>query len=348
MAKNELPAGDDDDTCCAVCLLELVEDGLATVRTACDHEFHLCCLLKCMEHQGTGCPICRQSIDSELSMAPRPWISSLATRNELWTSPLQGLAATEAAVAVEIAESVRRSLADEHNEESVAADVSGSAVSTGADDVAAAAMLRARVGRIASHGGSGDFPGDLRWYTEIVEAVARSLSEEAAQRPGSLTRNNASTTSDGVSMFPQLSESSLAHDSGVDPGALAGLEEAVGRLHDVSSGAALSAGSSALQRRMFLGVDPDALAGLEEAAGQLHIAGAGAAGATAVARRRATCSPASRSLPPQVRNASRSRDRPLPQQPEDHIPERLRQSPRRERAVSELAIDGVVLGTRLL
>lgn len=316
-----------EEACCAVCLLELSGDGTAMVRTACGHDFHLCCLLKCMEYQGTGCPICRQSIDAELADAPRSWISSMAARGVSRPSS-QGLMATEAAVAVEIAESVRRSLADEHEE------LADSALS-----VAAAAALRARAGRLASNGGAWDFPGDFRWYSEIVEAVARSLAEEA-QRPGISAMINAPGSgahSDAAPprrlLTPWLPErrdgDGFAHDFSVDPGALAGLEEAVGRLHDVSYGS--SSGRSALQRRMLLGVDPEALAGVEEAVGRLHNHGASATAAAAVARRRAAFSPASRSLPPQPRAISLSRSRSLPQQPEDQMPVRFPYSPRQPR-----------------
>eukprot|EP00747_Dinoflagellata_sp_TGD_P209597 gnl/TRDRNA2_/TRDRNA2_82984_c0_seq1.p1 gnl/TRDRNA2_/TRDRNA2_82984_c0~~gnl/TRDRNA2_/TRDRNA2_82984_c0_seq1.p1 ORF type:complete len:464 (-),score=87.79 gnl/TRDRNA2_/TRDRNA2_82984_c0_seq1:64-1455(-) len=117
-------------TNCAVCLaqIDLVPvHGVAsaTARTACGHDFHLSCLVRCLEYQGTSCPICRQSIDEELASAPRAWMSSPPGHSGerpasprggtggTGGGPLASLAAVEAAVAVEIAESVRRSLAED-------------------------------------------------------------------------------------------------------------------------------------------------------------------------------------------------------------------------------------------
>jgi hypothetical protein len=65
-----------------------------------------------------------------------------------------------------------------------------------------------------------DFPDEFVW-TEIAEAVARSMAEDT--------------------QFPQapsfdlgLSDGSDRFEAGVDPAALAGLDEAVGRIHDAN------------------------------------------------------------------------------------------------------------------
>lgn len=172
---------------CAVCLLPLDEDeGAAIVQTACRHRFHLSCLVRCLEHRSTSCPMCRQDIDAELADAPRPWMAMAAADvGSQHRSVLMGLAATEASVAVEIAESVRRSLMEDETRrasmprilEATAShpDNQGVAVSSseGADEFSWYPDIFQR---------RGEFTGlavpEAAVAVEVAESVRRSLIDE--------------------------------------------------------------------------------------------------------------------------------------------------------------------------
>lgn len=283
---------------CAVCLSPIEDGGeAATVRTACRHHFHFVCLLKCMEHQGAVCPICRQAVDTEVAAAPRPWMGAAGRATSRGASPfsrglagtprsgaLLGLAATEAAVAVEIAESVRRSLAAEEEARWVApaapvhveagasndidldvlnADVdvgpSRSQVAGMAVPAMAPTLSRARNVPVPMRAvNRWDFPGEFRWYAEIAEAVARSLAEDAQYLQQGAEGNDAGVD-DGMSVEEALS----AVSDVVDPRALAGVEEAVLLLQDANilrarhrSSAAMTAAMSALPLGSAAGLCP--------------------------------------------------------------------------------------------
>mmetsp|Transcript_16019 Transcript_16019/g.29090 ORF Transcript_16019/g.29090 Transcript_16019/m.29090 type:complete len:399 (-) Transcript_16019:111-1307(-) len=282
---------------CPVCLSPVDDDGeTAAVRTACRHHYHLGCLLKCMEHQGAVCPVCRQQLDVEVAADPRPWMGvrrsnshgvSPFSRSLAGTPPsgaLFGLAATEAAVAVEIAESVRRSLAAEEENRWVTpaapvhADISDNEDSADPAIVGEAAgpSRIARTGLTNAVGGSRrpgesvmamepapsslsrrrsmrgvnrwDFPREFRWYAEIAEAVARSLADEAQY-----LQQGADASDAGSENTFSVEEALSVVSDVVDPRALAGVEEAVLLLHDAQilrarhrSSAAMTAAMSAL------------------------------------------------------------------------------------------------------
>jgi len=124
----------EDLPSCAVCLGELSVPisprgtGSAIVRTACGHDFHLSCMLSCLEHQGGSCPVCRQLVDDELAAAPRGWMGGRVrvrpSAGRLPSTPRDGLSTTTganltsfsgdlAAMALHIAQNVRRSVRHE-------------------------------------------------------------------------------------------------------------------------------------------------------------------------------------------------------------------------------------------
>lgn len=260
---------------CAVCLSPLVRDAAdehgartATVRTACGHEFHLVCLVRCMEVRGASCPMCRQNVDTELAAAPRPWMlgarsprerprhgfGSLLRNAQAGSSPFraaQDLHASDTAVAVEVAESVRRSLAEEDARSSSA---SGLHVLS---DVrrhrsGSNAMRGGSWRRLAADGSTTEPP----WYPEIAEAVARSLADETArrvqtestiQRPhvpsrfhhGGPDRSTAVAVAAAAAAAAAVAAAAVAQEESnsnlgdvVDPSVLAGLADAVGRIHE--------------------------------------------------------------------------------------------------------------------
>lgn len=260
---------------CPICLSPVDDDGeTAAVRTACRHHYHLGCFLKCMEHQGAVCPVCRQQVDVEVALEPRPWMGARRSSPH-GVSPfgrglpgvpssgaLFGLAATEAAVAVEIAESVRRSLAAEeenrwvtttapdHADTSLDEDTVANAVaSSRRPHESVMAMEPALSSRRRMRGvNRWDFPGEFRWYAEIAEAVARSLADEAQY-----LQQGAETPDAGSETTFSVEEALSVVSDVVDPRALAGVEEAVLLLHDAQilrarhrSSAAVTAAMSAL------------------------------------------------------------------------------------------------------
>lgn len=120
-----------------------------------------------------------------------------------------GLAAAEAAVAVEIAESVRRSLMeDESRRGRIINDNSNARAQPGGDIDGVERVNRTRW----------DFPEEFAWYTEIAEAVARSMAEETQLMHGS---NAESRHGDRGEL-------------GVDPDVLAALDEAVLHIHEAN------------------------------------------------------------------------------------------------------------------
>lgn len=186
--------------------------------------------------------------------------------------PFQGLATTEAALAVEIAESVRRSLAEEETRRGVTprrgntmegawrgagyggrpgglAGAAGSLRGASLGSQASATLFQTRPvarGR-GRHRSSWDFPREFRWYTEIAEAVAHSLAEEVRgplwdpRQPSEASPNVPSDAASGVdpNALANLQESVLRfadhrepYSHGVDPSALAGLEESVLRFSE--------------------------------------------------------------------------------------------------------------------
>jgi len=251
-----------------VCLAPISDDGLASVQTACGHSFHLYCLLRCLEYRGVACPVCRQPIDSELAGDQRPWMGcSAGSRGSSGgggSMPFPGHTVAETAVAVEIAESVRRSLAEEEVRrplaDSVAPHPSAFQVSQAArrarrrvpdvlfqepevNRVRPYLEERLRPSRIwsstrrspslrrRSHSAS---PAERQWYTEIAQAVAAGLAQELAMEtvvvPGRRTEEVALGRS--ADLLRGLVPSATSSDAGVDPGVLAGLEEADPRHYD--------------------------------------------------------------------------------------------------------------------
>lgn len=190
---------------CAICLSH-IQTGQgsteATVHTACGHDFHLACLLPCLEYRGVGCPICRQAVDADLVEAPRPWMLPQPRRGGSRGSGAAPTAATatalaEAAVATEIAESVLA----EHD--------------------ASRSLL--------------DCPDDVRWYAEIAEAVARSLAEDAQHHAAGPTSSEGHHAPALPAFGGTAAAAATAGDVGPDPEALAGLEEAVVRIQNDSA-----------------------------------------------------------------------------------------------------------------
>jgi len=237
---------------CAVCLLALDEaEGVATVQTACKHRFHLGCLLRCLEHRNTSCPMCRQIIDVELTAAPRPWMA-LANNPPHRRSALLSVATTEAAVAVEIAESVRLALSeDESRRASARRSPEAAATRSGIDQrnedardvfflgsAALAAVMEDETHRVPgllsaesataqrrsgfrsgitdrghANRTSWNISDELAWYGEIAEEVAVSMASEGQLAQGPVAD---------------------AAELEVDPDALAGLRETVLHIHDTN------------------------------------------------------------------------------------------------------------------
>jgi len=72
-------------------------------------------MLKCLESRGPSCPLCRQNVDEEVASESWSWSPAPQPQegSTIFNSASHGLATIETTVAVEIAESVRRSLVED-------------------------------------------------------------------------------------------------------------------------------------------------------------------------------------------------------------------------------------------
>jgi len=182
--------------------------------------------------------MCRQIIDIELTAAPRHWMA-LANNPPLRRSAFMGPATTEAAVAVEIAESVRLALSEDESRRVLAAGnpedfrdgVPMGLAPTDAvvedeprrlpvllsTESATGHRLTGLRSGIADRGHanrtSWNYSDELAWYGEIAEEVAVSLADEAQHLQGPVDE---------------------AVEFEVDPDALAGLRETVLHIHDTN------------------------------------------------------------------------------------------------------------------